>query len=204
MTDKALEAATAQFLKDEGYTYGPDDLRPDSYYAKRIKAVISAYLSALPGEAEVVAWLGTNLDGESEPFLEQRQAEFWSNGACHAEPLVTLASLQAMQARAVKAEGERDEAQDRASAWAKEEGQRQIELGTALSRAEAVEACVKVLEEALKPFAAYIEARDENDSDFPDDARVVAYARNLREAAAEVTVGDFRRARAALPGGSNG
>jgi ribosomal protein S27AE len=63
-----------------------------------------APVSAPPGEAEVVAWLGTNLDGESEPLLEQRQAEFWSNGACHAEPLVTLASLQSMQARAEAAE----------------------------------------------------------------------------------------------------
>lgn len=34
-----------------------------------------------------VAFLGTNLDGESEPFLTERQAEFWSNGACKAEPL---------------------------------------------------------------------------------------------------------------------
>lgn len=41
----------------------------------------------LSAQGEPVAWLGTNLDGESEPFLTRRQAEFWSNGASKVEPL---------------------------------------------------------------------------------------------------------------------
>lgn len=42
-------------------------------------------LEALLGKP--VAYLGTNLGGESEAFMSERQAEFWSNGACKVEPL---------------------------------------------------------------------------------------------------------------------
>ncbi len=54
--------------------------------------------SSQAGEVEVrtVAWLGTNLECESEPFLSQHQAEFWSNGASKVEPLITLASHQSV------------------------------------------------------------------------------------------------------------
>ena len=55
--DKALEAAVAQFLTDEGYSFDERDLAADSYYSNRMARSISAYISALPGEAEVVAWI---------------------------------------------------------------------------------------------------------------------------------------------------
>lgn len=48
-----------------------------------------------PNAPMIVAWLGTNLDGESEPFLTQRQAEFWANGAGSAEPLILLSDAEA-------------------------------------------------------------------------------------------------------------
>jgi predicted RNase H-like nuclease (RuvC/YqgF family) len=66
---------------------------------------LEAALSALPGEAEVVGYLN---------WSELRQHRYFDDsprGQREAWPLVTLTSLQAMQARAEKAERERDEAQ---------------------------------------------------------------------------------------------
>ena len=65
----------------------PEELKriTEHAYCKRILSC----LRSPPTEDgdRVIAWLGTNLDGESEPFLSERQAEFWSNGASKVEPL---------------------------------------------------------------------------------------------------------------------
>lgn len=72
-----------------------------------------ALTQAAAPDMEPVAWLGTNLDGESEAFLSEHQAAFWSNGACNTEPLVlrsaAVAQLYALQERVERAERERDE-----------------------------------------------------------------------------------------------
>ncbi|WP_197410724.1 hypothetical protein [Devosia epidermidihirudinis] len=70
-------------------------------------------------------------------------------------------------------------------------------------RAETAEASLAADREALKPFASYIEVRDKNDPDMPDDLVVSAYVAEFRGSAVRITLGDFRRVRAALAG-SNG
>src|SRR5690554_4800920 len=103
----------------------------------------SEKLPALPGEAEVVGWVYRG------PWGGLIVTEEKPKHAPEAVPVVTLAALQAMQARAEAAERERDE-------WRNHVQKQNDNVAHNLFRAEAAEACVKVLEEALEPFAAYI------------------------------------------------
>ena len=59
---------------------------------------------------------------------------------------------------------------------------------------EAISSENEKLKAALEPFAKYIEARDENDADIPDDASAISYATSFRGPVVTVTFGDFRRA----------
>jgi hypothetical protein len=100
--DKALEAALdAYWDADPGPT--------DTSYREAMQAAISAYLSALPGEAEVVA---TAWDYMGEGYVDfvamLDKHEIEQGRVTNIRPLVTLSSLQAMQARAEAAERERD------------------------------------------------------------------------------------------------
>lgn len=70
-----------------------------------------------------------------------------------------------------------------------------------LARAETAEARLAETMKALEPFAAYIKARDEFDSDVPDMAGAVSFTRELRGAAVTVTMGDYRAARRVREGG---
>ena len=51
---------------------------------------------------------------------------------------------------------------------------------------------------ALEPFAAYIKARDENEADISDDARLISYVTSFRGPAVSITYGEFRQALRAL------
>lgn len=143
--------------------------------------------AALPGEAEVVGWAYRGPRGGLIVTEEKPKH------APEAVPLVTLASLQAMQARAEKAERENEALIDDAQkAWAKHGGM-EIAKGQWQARAEAAEARVKELEEALKPFVPVYEPWMDKHA---DNVGLGFYR--------PATFGDLRRARTALKGGSNG
>lgn len=165
MTDNALEAAR-QAIR---YLSHPETPWSD----EQVQAVISAYLSVLPGEAEVDHHIERCKeiadDGDGGTY------QWWSRLA------EILASLQA---RAEIAERERDAFRDMADGY----GKLDAELAIA-------EARVKELEEALKPFATHlVEMKfdlDSHGNELPDE-QTVGWV--------YVTNGDFRRARTALKG----
>lgn len=102
-------------------------------------------VSALPGEAEVVEFRG---DAEKIRWLSaerERLIKDAVNVATQRNDL--LLSLQAMQARAEAAERERDAFRDMADGYGK------LDAGLAIAerRAEAADARVKEMEEALRP-----------------------------------------------------
>ena len=186
MTDIALEAAHAAYTKTTG---GILDGHP-------MTNAISAYLSALPGEALVVAWLVECVRGPYKGDIDVHSRD-GVGGAEQARvvsyygapyPVVTLASLQARQARVEIAERERDAFRDMADGY----GKLDAELAIA-------EARVKELEEALKPFARHLDEMkfdlDNHGNELPDE-QTVGWV--------YVTNGDFRRARAALKGDHHG
>ena len=80
------------------------------------------------------------------------------------------------------------------------------EFSRELKAKQAAEADLAKAREALEPFAAYIVARDENDSDLvDDDVAVATYATAaVRGPIVRVTFGHLRAARRALTGGQDG
>lgn len=106
---------------------------------------IQTLRSAQAGEVEVAGILVWNSD------RDELEIFFYEGTKCsEGDELITLAShttvIAAKDAEIERLTRERDAARMRAAAWAKEEGQRQIELGAAEARANAA---VGVLNEAF-------------------------------------------------------
>jgi hypothetical protein len=190
-SDKALEAALEAWFANT--TKG---------WSEAMQSAISAYLSALPGEAEVVAWKVSAMDRLDQFFEIEGEADQWANSPgvfdSVVEPLVTLASLQAMQVRAEKAERERDHWKANHAEMVQRNAVLRERPDLPADRLPSIaryEARVKELEEALEPFAR---AADFIERDYGADTP------DAQMQFPQITMRELRRARTALKGGSNG
>lgn len=189
LDEKGLEAALAKAEKRaqlHGDNTTCSSLNIEYAGVRLILTAARAYLSALPGEAEVVALIGELLEWHVDGPQKRSYA---TQLLCQR----AAASLQAMQARAENAERERDAFRDMADGY----GKLDAELAIA-------EARVKELEGALEPFAtaARYYARD----GYADEQFVVnvsTVTRDGEEVVAALRRADYRRARTALKGDEN-